>query len=129
MKSCEGGPQPASTARGPEPGLDPGLEEDPNIFVELVDRMFYQASCDGALMAIIADYPSLLPASYVSKTGVLTSEKDPSFTLYPPHTYCTLQGRPSGHSAEPAATHQQGAPKPGRLKRKTKQGRATIEEV
>ena len=79
-------PQPEDHNRA----LDPGLEEDPDIFVELVDRMFYQASCDGALVAIISDYPSLLPASYVSKTGVLTSEKDPFFTPYPSHLYCAL---------------------------------------
>ena len=70
--------------------LDPGLEEDPDIFVELVDRTFYQLSCDGALVAIIADYPGLLPASHVSKTGVLTSKKDPFFTPYPLHMYCAL---------------------------------------
>ena len=79
-------PQPEDHNRA----LDPGLEEDPDIFVELVDRMFYQASCDGALVAIIADYPDLLPASHVSKTGDLTSEKDPLFTPYPPHMYCAL---------------------------------------
>ena len=61
----------------PNRALDPGLEEDPDIFVELVDRTFYQLSCDGTLVAIIADYPGLLPASHVSKTGVLTSKKDP----------------------------------------------------
>ena len=86
--------------------------------MELVDRTFYQLSCDGALVAIIADYPGLLPASHVSKTEVLTFEKDPSFTPYPQHMYCGLQGRPSGRRAEPAVTRQQGAPKPGRLKRK-----------
>ena len=74
----------------PDRALDPGLEEDPDIFVELVDRMFYQASCDGALVAIIADYPSLLPTSYVSKTRVLTSYKDPFFTPYPLHMYFAL---------------------------------------
>ena len=79
-------PQPEDHNRA----LDPRLEEDSDIFVELVDMMFYQASCDGALVAIIADYPGLLPASYVSKTGVLTFEKDPLFTPYPPHTYCAL---------------------------------------
>ena len=79
-------PQPEDHNRA----LDPGLEEDPVIFVELVDRMFYQPSCDGTLVAIIANYPGLLPTSYVSKTGVLTSEKDPLFTPYPPHMYCAL---------------------------------------
>ena len=81
---------PSPQPEDPDRALDPGLEEDPYIFVELVDRTFYQLSCDGALVAIIADYPGLLPTSHVSKTGVLTSEKDPSFTPYPPHMYCAL---------------------------------------
>ena len=62
-------PQPEDPGRA----LDPGLEEDPDISVELVDGTFYQASCDGTLVAIITDYPGLLPASNVSKTRVLTS--------------------------------------------------------
>ena len=102
----------------PDRALDPGLEEDPDVFVELVDRTFYQLSRDVALVAIIADYPGLLPASHVSKTGVPISEMDPFFALYPPHMYCVSQGRPSGCHAKPAVTRQQGAPKPGRLKRK-----------
>ena len=65
----------------PDRALDPGLEEDPDRFVELIDRTFYQLSCDSALVAIIADYPRLLPASHVSKTRVPTSEKDP-FSLH-----------------------------------------------
>ena len=79
-------PQPEDHNRA----LDPGLEEDPDVSVELVDMMFYQASCDGAFVAIITDYPGLLPTSYISKTRVLTSEKDPYLTPYPPHTYCAL---------------------------------------
>ena len=74
----------------PDRALDPGLEEDPDIFVDLVDRTFYQLSCDGALVAIIADYPGLLPTSDVSKTGVLTYEKDPFFAPYPSHMYFVL---------------------------------------
>ena len=57
----------------PNQALDPGLEEDPDTFVELIDRTFYQLSCNGALVAIIADYPGLLPVLHVSKTGVPTS--------------------------------------------------------
>ena len=49
----------------PDRALDPGLEEDPDIFVELIDRTFYQLSCDDAMVAIIADYPGLLPALQV----------------------------------------------------------------
>ena len=65
-------PQPEDPGRA----LDPGLEEDPDISVELVDGKFYQASCDGTLVDIIADYPGLLPVSRVSKAEALTSEED-----------------------------------------------------
>ena len=65
----------------PDRALDPGLEEDPDVFVELIDMTFYQLSCDDAMVAIIADYPGLLPASHVSKTGVPTSEKVEAPTL------------------------------------------------
>ena len=109
---------PSPQPEDPDRALDPGLEEDPDTFVELIDMAFYQLSCNGALVAIIADYPGLLPASYVSKTVVPASEKDPFFALHLPHTYGVLQGRPSGRHAEPTVTHQQGAPKLGRLKRK-----------
>ena len=51
----------------PDRALGPGLEEDPDIFVELIDRQFYQLSCDDAMVAITADYPGLLPVSQVRK--------------------------------------------------------------
>ena len=56
-------PQPEDPGRA----FDPGLEEDPDISVELVNGTFYQASRDGTFVAIIADYLGLLPASRVSK--------------------------------------------------------------
>ena len=68
---------PSPQPEDPDRALDPGLEEDPDTFVELIDMTFYQLSCDGALVAIIADYPGPLPASHVSKTRVPTSKKDP----------------------------------------------------
>ena len=55
-------PQPEDPGRA----LDPGLKVDPDITVELVNGVFYQASWDGALVAITADYPGLLPVSRVS---------------------------------------------------------------
>ena len=85
---------PSPQPEDPDRALDPGHKEYPDIFVELVDRTFYQLSCDGALVAIIADYPGLLPASHVSKTGVPIYKKDTLFAPYPPHMYCILQGRP-----------------------------------
>ncbi len=53
----------------PQPeDLDSGLEEDPVIFVELIDRQFYQLSCDDAMVAITTDYPGLLPTLHVRIT-------------------------------------------------------------
>ena len=69
-------PQPEDPGRA----LDPGLEEDPDISVEFVDGTFYQASSGGSLVAIIADYPGLLPVSHVSNVGVPTFRKN-SFVL------------------------------------------------
>ena len=52
------------------------MKEDPDIFVELIGRIFYQLSYDDVMVAIIADYPGLLPASQVNETRVPTFEKD-----------------------------------------------------
>ena len=85
-------PQPEDPGRA----LDPGLEEDLDISVELVDSTFYQASCDGTLVAIIADYPGLLLVSHVSKVEVLTSEKDSLFIPYLMHIYRTFIEKATG---------------------------------
>ena len=103
-------PQPEDPGRA----LDLGLEEDPDISVELVDGTFYKASRDDALVAILADYTGLLPVSNVSKAGALTSELCRSLRAH----VVFLQKRPSGHRAEPAGAYQQRAPGSGRLKRK-----------
>ena len=58
---------PSPQPEDPDWALDSGLEEDPVIFVELIDWQFYQLSCDDAMVAITADYPRLLPASQVRK--------------------------------------------------------------
>ena len=67
-RAVEGISSPSPQPEDPGRALDPGLEEDPYITVELVNGVFYQASCDGALVAIIADYSGLLPVSHVSQT-------------------------------------------------------------
>ena len=59
---------PSPQPEDPNRALDPGLKEDPDITVELVNGVFHQASWDGALVAITADYPGLLPVSCVSQT-------------------------------------------------------------
>ena len=69
-------PQPENPGRAD----DPGLEEDPDISVEFANGTFYQASSGGSLVAIIADYPELLPVSHVSNVGIPTFRKD-SFAM------------------------------------------------
>ena len=54
----------------PERSLNPDSEEDPDISVELIDGVFHQLSKDNTLVAIMADYPGLILASRVTKTGV-----------------------------------------------------------
>ena len=74
-------PQPEDHNRA----LNPRLEEDLDIFVEFDGRVFYQASCDGTLVAVIAVYPGLLPASRVSKQETYLPKRIHSFHL----TRCT----------------------------------------
>ena len=50
--------------------LRPGLQEDPDLSVEMIDGVFHQLSKDNTLVAITADYPGLLPASQVTETEV-----------------------------------------------------------
>ena len=59
---------PSPQPEDPDRALDFGLEEDPVIFVELIDRRSYQLSCDDDMVAITADYPGLLPAWHVRET-------------------------------------------------------------
>ena len=55
-------PQPEDYARNE----DPGFYEDPDIFIEFEDGVFYQVSLDDSEVAIMADYPGLLPFAIVS---------------------------------------------------------------
>ena len=79
--------------------LDPGLEEDPDTTMELVNRIFYWASCDGALVAITADYPGLLPSSRVSQPKTRSSEED-SFLMSCLILDASCFGRDDGRGAE-----------------------------
>ena len=65
-RAIEGIFSPSPQPEDPGRALDPGLKEDPDITVELVNGVFYQASWDGAPVAITIDYPGLLPVSCVS---------------------------------------------------------------
>ena len=66
-RAVEGISSPSPQPEDPERALDPGLEKDPDSTMELVNGTFYQRSCDGASVAITADYPGLLPTSRVSQ--------------------------------------------------------------
>ena len=81
----EGITSPSPQPKDPKRALDPGLEEDPNAAVELVDGIFYRASRGGAPVPITADYPGLLPSSRVSqaKNAILRREFSPDVTPYP----------------------------------------------
>ena len=76
----------------PERSLDPASEEDPNIKVELINRVFHQLSMDNALVAITADYPGLSPASQVTMTGVLTPLLGPCLFLTTVCQRCSVGG-------------------------------------
>ena len=65
----EGISSPSPQPEDPERALDPELEEDLDMTMELVNGIFYRASRDGASVAITADYPGLLPAPHVSRAG------------------------------------------------------------
>ena len=84
-RDVEGISSPSPQPEDPERALDPGLEEDPDAAVELVDGIFYRASRDGAPVAITADYPGLLPASRVSQAenSILRREFFPDVTPCP----------------------------------------------
>ena len=45
---------------------DPDFCEDPEIYIEFDDGVYYQASLDGSEVAITADYPGLFPFAIVS---------------------------------------------------------------
>ena len=71
-RDVEGIESPTPQPEDPGRSLDPAAGEDPDITVELIDGVFHQLSIDNALVAIMADYPGLSPASQVSTTEVLT---------------------------------------------------------
>ena len=84
-RAVEGISSPSPQPEDPERALDLGLEEDPDAAVELVDRIFYQASRNGASVVITADYPGLLPSSRVSQAegSILQRGLFPDVTPYP----------------------------------------------
>ena len=83
--------------------------------MEFVNGTFYQASSGGSLVAIIADYPGMLPMSHVGNVGVPTFRKDYFILPYLMITRCVFVETTVGHRAEPAGASQQEAPRQRRL--------------
>ena len=84
-RTVEGISSPSPQPEDPERALDPGLKEDPDAAVELVDGIFYRASRDGASVAITVDYPGLLPSSCASQAedSILRRGLFPNVMPYP----------------------------------------------
>ena len=90
---------------------DPRYKEDPDIFVELEEGVFYQESYDGTAVPIMADYPGLLPASDVSNQETSPQKELPHCTS-PAVLSCDPKGRRSAHHATPEASRKSAAPVP-----------------
>ena len=107
---------PAPQPEDPERSRDPASEEDPDIMVELIDGVFHQLSMDNALVAIMADYPGLYPASQVIATEVLTPSFLPCLFLTTVYDGAVHEA-PLGREAEPAVAGQQRPVRTSRRKR------------
>ena len=103
----------------PERSLDPDSQEDPDLCVELVDGVFHQLSRDNTLVAIMADYPGLYPASQVLVIEVLTPLVLPCLFLTTVYDD-VVQEAPLGREAEPAAADHQRPVRTSGLKRRRK---------
>ena len=84
-RDVEGIKSPAPQPEDPERSLDLASEEDPDLAVELIDGVYHQLSIDNALVAVMADYPGLFPASQVTMTKVLTPLFNPCSILTIPY--------------------------------------------
>ena len=92
--------------------LDPKFEEDPDICVVLAEGVFYETSYDGTEVAIIADYPGLLPASHISDPNTpYSKEISPSFL--PTALSCAQKGKGSARRTTPRVPSKRASPTPG----------------
>ena len=92
--------------------------------MELEDGVFYQASYDDTEVAIMVDYPGLLPASYVSSQET-SPPKEPPRSASPTALTRALKGRRSACHIALEATPERAALTPGKSsKRKANKGPA-----
>ena len=81
--------------------------------MELEEGVFYQASYDGTEVAIIADYPGLLPASHVSNQET-SPPKELPHSASPTVLSRVPKGRRSARHVTPEATQKRAAPTLGK---------------
>lgn len=90
----------------------------------LAEGVFYQTSYDGIELAIIADYPGLLPASHISNQEKSPSKGFPR-TASPAALSHATKGRRSTRHAMSGMTPRRAAPVPGKAsKRKVGEDKA-----
>ena len=123
-KVTEGLTSPAPQPENHNRDLDPGFEEDPDIFVELEEGVFYQASYDGTEVAIMADYPGLLPASHVINQETSPPKELPYYAS-PTALSRAPKGRRSAHHAAPEATRKRTTPAAGKPSKRKANENAT----
>ena len=79
----------------------------------LAEGVFYQTSYDGTEVAIIADYPGLLPASHVRDPNTPYSKRDFSFLLTHRTVLCS-KGEGFGAPYYSKGTSEESVPHSGR---------------
>ena len=104
-----------STAPQPEdrfPNAGPRYDEDMDIGIELEDGFFYQACREGAVVAIVADYPGLIPSSHVS-TQDISHQKEDSQCALPTALFYAQKGRRSSRRTMRRSSSQRATPASG----------------
>ena len=92
--------------------------------MELEEGIFYQMSYDGTYVPIIANYPGLLPASYVSNPKTPYPEETSSSFL-PTALFCAQKGKRSACRTALVLSPKRVYPTPGEpSKRKTNEDTA-----
>ena len=81
--------------------------------MELEEGVFYQASYDGTVVPIVANYPGLLPASHVSNQETPSLKELPHYAS-PTALFRAPKGRRSTPQCAPEASPRRAAPTPSK---------------
>ena len=83
--------------------------------------MFYQASYDGTIVPIVADYPGLLPASHVSNQEISLPKELPRYAS-PTALSRAPKGRRSARHTAPESILKRATPTSGRPSKRKANG-------